>query len=60
VQTWEGGHSKPGDQARAALVAIRKIGKRDARWRLETMGLKGRKAAARPVAPIRKKSASRR
>jgi DNA-binding transcriptional regulator YiaG len=60
VQTWEGGQSKPGDQARAALVAIRRIGKRDARWRLETLGRSGHKAAARPVAPAQKRSTVRR
>ncbi|MDE2425924.1 MAG: helix-turn-helix domain-containing protein [Elusimicrobia bacterium] len=42
VQTWEGGQSRPGEQARAALVAIRKLGKREARWRLETLGGEGR------------------
>jgi DNA-binding transcriptional regulator YiaG len=60
VQTWEGGHSKPGDQARAALVAVRKIGKREARWRLETLGMNDRKPASRPVAPARKKTVTRR
>lgn len=60
VQTWEGGRSKPGDQARTALVAIRKVGKREARWRLETLGMNGHKPASRPTAPKRRKSAATR
>lgn len=35
VLAWEGGRSKPRDKHRAALIAIRRLGKREARWRLE-------------------------
>jgi DNA-binding transcriptional regulator YiaG len=41
VVTWEGGKSKPREEARKALIAVRKLGKRDARWRLETMSPAG-------------------
>ena len=35
VLAWEGGRSKPRVAAKAALVAVRKLGKREARQRLE-------------------------
>lgn len=35
VLAWEGGRSKPRDKNRAALIAVRRLGKREARWRLE-------------------------
>jgi hypothetical protein len=35
--TQPGGRSKPREEARAALIAIRQLGRRDARWRLEAM-----------------------
>ena len=38
VMSWEGGKSKPRAAARAALVAIRKLGKREARQRLAAVG----------------------
>ena len=38
VVAWEGGHSKPREEARKALIAVRKLGKREARWRLEALG----------------------
>jgi DNA-binding transcriptional regulator YiaG len=41
VVAWEGGRSKPREEARKALIAVRKLGKRDARWRLEAMTTKG-------------------
>lgn len=51
VLAWEGGHSRPRDKARAALIALRRLGKREAQWRLEALGGNGRKqeglAAAR-------------
>lgn len=34
VLAWEGGRSKPRDKNRAALIAVRRLGKREARWRL--------------------------
>lgn len=37
VVTWEGGRSKPGPAAKAALVAVRKLGKREAQRRLKVM-----------------------
>lgn len=43
VLAWEGGHSKPRDKARAALIAVRRLGKRDAQWRLEALGANGHK-----------------
>lgn len=46
VLAWETGRSRPRDKARAALIAVRKLGKREARWRLEAMG-SGQKGAAR-------------
>jgi len=63
VMTWEGGRSKPREEARAALVAIRQLGKRDARWRLEAMStnINGHHPAPKhTVQPLRKRrSASR-
>ena len=41
VVAWEGGRSKPREEARKALIAVRKLGKRDARWRLEAMNSSG-------------------
>jgi len=38
VLAWEGGRAKPREAAKAALVAIRKLGKRDARDRLQVIG----------------------
>jgi DNA-binding transcriptional regulator YiaG len=38
VLAWEGGRSKPRAAAKAALVAIRKLGKREAQRRLKVMG----------------------
>ncbi|MFH2203118.1 MAG: hypothetical protein ABIJ96_08400 [Elusimicrobiota bacterium] len=38
VLVWEGGKAKPREAARAALVAIRKLGKREARERLQVIG----------------------
>lgn len=35
VLAWEGGRSKPRDKNRAALIAVRRLGKREARWQLE-------------------------
>lgn len=37
VLAWEGGKSKPRAAAKAALVAVRKVGKREARRRLEAL-----------------------
>jgi DNA-binding transcriptional regulator YiaG len=37
VLAWEGGRSKPRDKNRAALIAVRRLGKREARWRLEAL-----------------------
>lgn len=57
VMTWEGGRSKPRAEARAALIAVRKLGKREVRWRLEALNGNGRRPApdkARPTAPKRK------
>jgi len=42
VMAWEGGKSKPRVAAKAALVGIRKLGRREARQRLEAMGKVGR------------------
>lgn len=38
VLAWEGGRSKPRAAAKAALVAIRRLGKREARQRLAVLG----------------------
>lgn len=38
VLAWEGGKAKPRESARAALVAVRKLGKREARERLQVIG----------------------
>jgi DNA-binding transcriptional regulator YiaG len=60
VLAWEGGKSKPRAAAKAALVAIRKLGKREARTRLEVLantngngqrkapGARGRRKPSRP------------
>lgn len=59
VTTWEGGRSKPRAEARAALVGIRKLGRREARWRLEAMGANARAIpAAKPRggAPAKKRA----
>lgn len=45
VLAWEGGHSKPRADAKAALVALRGLGKREARWRLEALSSNGRRPA---------------
>lgn len=37
VLAWEGGRSKPRAAAKAAIVAVRKLGKREARRRLEVL-----------------------
>jgi len=63
VLAWEGGRSKPRAAAKAALVAIRKLGKREARQRLAALAgsngngkapargpRKGRKATGRTPA----------
>ena len=63
VVAWEGGHSKPREEARKALIAVRKLGKREARWRLEALGNAGKghhpakKRAQR--SPRKSKTASR-
>ena len=59
VVAWEGGRSKPRDAARKALIAVRKLGKREARWRLETMSSNGN-ANHRPAAKSLTASAPRR
>lgn len=38
VLAWEGGRAKPREAAKAALVAVRKLGKREARERLQIIG----------------------
>ncbi|MBI2384684.1 MAG: hypothetical protein HYV14_01600 [Elusimicrobia bacterium] len=58
VLAWEGGRSKPRDKARAALIAVRKLGKREVRWRLEAMTPNGRKPAAPAASVPRKASAA--
>ncbi len=42
VLAWEGGRSKPREKARAALIAVRRLGKREVRWRIGAMGASGR------------------
>jgi DNA-binding transcriptional regulator YiaG len=37
VVTWEAGRARPRDAAKAALVSLRGVGKREARWRLQTL-----------------------
>ena len=37
VLAWEGGRSKPREKAKAALAAVRRLGKREARRRLEVL-----------------------
>ncbi|NNN05529.1 MAG: helix-turn-helix domain-containing protein [Elusimicrobia bacterium] len=37
IITWESGKSKPREAAKAALVALRGLGRREARWRLKTL-----------------------
>ena len=54
VVAWEGGRSKPREEARKALIAVRKLGKRDARWRLEAMST----SAGHQPAPKRAKRSS--
>ncbi|MDE2489316.1 MAG: helix-turn-helix domain-containing protein [Elusimicrobia bacterium] len=46
VLAWEGGRSKPRAAARAALVAVRALGRREAHWRLEAMDGKPRRPEA--------------
>lgn len=47
VNTWETGQSKPGEEARAALIGVRKLGKREARQRLDLIsGRNGGKTTA--------------
>jgi DNA-binding transcriptional regulator YiaG len=41
VVAWEGGRSKPREDARRALIAVRRLGRRDARWRLEALKAEG-------------------
>jgi DNA-binding transcriptional regulator YiaG len=48
VVAWEGGHSKPREEARKALIAVRKLGKREARWRLDAMSTTGNGHQAGP------------
>lgn len=43
VLAWEGGRAKPREKNRAAIIAVRKLGKREARWRLEALAANGRK-----------------
>lgn len=57
VLAWEGGRSKPRSAAKSAIVAVRKLGKRAARQRLEVIvranggikriGARGRRARSR-------------
>lgn len=47
VLAWEGGRSKPRERNRAAIIAVRKLGKREARWRLEALAASGRKTSER-------------
>ena len=56
VVAWEGGRSKPRAEAKAAIVAIRKLGKREARRRLAALaGSNGNgKAPARRPRKARK------
>lgn len=48
VITWESGKSKPREAAKAALVSLRSLGRREARWRLQTLegGASARRARA--------------
>jgi DNA-binding transcriptional regulator YiaG len=48
VMNWEGGKSKPREEARAALIAVRQFGKREARWRLEALSSNGNGHSAAP------------
>jgi DNA-binding transcriptional regulator YiaG len=63
VVAWEGGHAKPREDARKALIAVRKLGKREARWRLEALGANGGGHHAEPKrvkrSPRKRKAASR-
>jgi DNA-binding transcriptional regulator YiaG len=61
VVAWEGGRSKPRAAAKAALVAIRKLGKREARHRLAALsGSNGNgKAPARGHRKARKRTVRR-
>ena len=59
VLAWEADRSKPRAQARAALVAVRKLGKREARWRLEALSSNGRPSAAQSAGSTKKRSAKR-
>ena len=63
VVAWEGGHSMPREEARNALIAVRKLGKREARWRLEALGANGGGYHAEPErvkrSPRKRKVASR-
>lgn len=54
VVAWEGGRSKPRDKNRAALIAVRSLGKREARWRLEALSANG--SQARPRASSKTKT----
>jgi DNA-binding transcriptional regulator YiaG len=63
VVNWEGGKSKPREEARAALIAVRQLGKREARWRLETLSANGNGHSAvlkRAKRPSRKRKAAAR
>lgn len=41
VVNWEGGKAKPREEARAALVAVRQLGRREARWRIDALSHNG-------------------
>jgi DNA-binding transcriptional regulator YiaG len=58
VVAWEGGHSKPREEARKALIAMRKLGKREARWRLEA--LSGNSGGHHPAAKRAERSSRKR
>lgn len=47
VLAWESGRSKPRADAKAALVALRGLGKREARWRLEALNSNGHRPKER-------------
>lgn len=63
VLAWEGGRSKPREDARKALIAVRRLGRRDARWRLEALSADGNghhATAKRTKATRRKRRAAAR
>lgn len=57
VLAWEGGKSKPRAAAKGVIVAVRKLGKREARERLAAMA--GANGAAKPVRARRRRSRPR-